>query len=36
MLLNLPSEVWFVFVGAGAFFLFALVVLFLGNKMLGK
>jgi hypothetical protein len=36
MILNLPIEVWFVFLGAGALFLFPLVVLFIAHRILMK
>jgi len=34
MLLNLPTEIWMLFAGAGALFLFPVVVIYLSYRML--
>lgn len=34
MPLNLPLEIWIMFAGAGALFLFPVVVIYLGYRML--
>lgn len=34
MLLNLPPEIWLMFAGAGALFLFPVVVIYLSYRML--
>jgi hypothetical protein len=34
MLLNLPPEIWMLFAGAGALFLFPVVVIYLSYRML--
>ena len=35
-MLNLPLEIWYVFIGAGALFLFPVIVIYLAHRALNR